>query len=145
MLLKCMHVQAGSLSRHLVPAASKIATRAGRMFMHPECWAGAKAGAAAAVAGGWHLLGSFLYCCALNHKQMAMYYAPAFFAHLLGTCLQRPGIPGKVQAACACCDPAVATTIACFLFIILSWNLRTALVLVSAAEFLRQALGPKCS
>ena len=50
------------------------------------------------MAGGRHLLGSFLYCCALNHKQMAMYYAPAFFGHLLGTCLQRPGMGGKVRS-----------------------------------------------
>ena len=55
-----------------------------------------KAGAAAAVASNRHLLGSFLYCCALNHKQMALYYAPAFFGHLLGCCLQRPSALNKV-------------------------------------------------
>ena len=68
-----------------------------RMLARPEGWAGAKAGAAAAVAGGRHLLGSLLYCCALNHKQMALYYAPAFFGHLLGACLRRPGTGGMVR------------------------------------------------
>ena len=51
---------------------------------------GMQAGAAAAVASGRHLLGSGLFCLALNHKQMALYYAPAFFAHLLGCALRLP-------------------------------------------------------
>lgn len=51
-----------------------------------------QAGAAAAVGCSRHVLGSTLYCLALNHKQMAAYYAPAFLAHLLGCCLhQRTG------------------------------------------------------
>ena len=49
-----------------------------------------QAGAAAAIAGGRDILGSVLFCLAMNHKQMAVYYAPAFFAHLLGKCLARP-------------------------------------------------------
>lgn len=44
---------------------------------------GCVAGAAAAVVSGWDLAGSVLFCLALNHKQMSLYFAPAFFAHLL--------------------------------------------------------------
>ena len=57
---------------------------------------GLAAGAVAAIAGGHDALGSALFCLALNHKHMALYYAPAFFAHLLGKCLQRPAPSGKV-------------------------------------------------
>ncbi|CAA6654544.1 unnamed protein product [Spirodela intermedia] len=46
-------------------------------------------GAVAAILSGRELLGSFLFCLSLNHKQMSAYYAPAFFAHLLGKCLRR--------------------------------------------------------
>ena len=46
---------------------------------------------------GRQLLGSFLFCLALNHKQMTLYYAPAFFAHLLGRCLQKPSWTRKVN------------------------------------------------
>ena len=42
----------------------------------------------AAISGGWPLLGAVLYTAAFNHKQMALLYAPAFFAHLLGRSLQ---------------------------------------------------------
>ena len=49
-----------------------------------------QAGAAGAVAAGHDCWGSLLFCLSLNHKQMSMYYAPAFFAHLLGKCLQQP-------------------------------------------------------
>ncbi|GFH26541.1 alpha-1,3-glucosyltransferase, partial [Haematococcus lacustris] len=59
---------------------------------------GAAAGAAAAILGGAPVLGSLLYCLALNHKQMALYYAPAFFGHLLGRCLQARGGLAKVGA-----------------------------------------------
>lgn len=55
-----------------------------------------QAGAAAAVASGKDVLGSILFCLAMNHKQMAMFYAPAFFAHLLGRCLQKPSLSSKV-------------------------------------------------
>ena len=50
------------------------------------------------------MLGSVLFCLSLNHKQMSMYYGPAFFAHLLGKCLQRSSLAGKVgcpETACA--------------------------------------------
>ncbi len=57
---------------------------------------GCAVGGAAAIAAGWQLLGSFLFCAALNHKQMSLYFAPAFFAHLLGKCLARRGLFNKV-------------------------------------------------
>jgi hypothetical protein len=57
-------------------------------------------GAAVAIAArGRHLLGSVLFCAALSHKQMSLFYAPAFFAHLLGRCLERPGAARKVRRA----------------------------------------------
>lgn len=45
--------------------------------------------ATAAVIHGADLFGSVLFCLSLNHKQMSMYYAPAFFAHLLGKSLRK--------------------------------------------------------
>ena len=57
---------------------------------------GLAAGAVAAIADDRDALGSVLFCLSLNHKHMALYYAPAFFAHLLGKCLQRPTLVGKV-------------------------------------------------
>ena len=32
-----------------------------------------------------------------NHKQMALYYAPAFFAHLLGCALRLPTPRARVR------------------------------------------------
>ncbi len=49
------------------------------------------------MADGRHLLGSCLFCLALNHKQMALYYAPAFFAHLLGCALRLPTLRAKAR------------------------------------------------
>ncbi|PKI51414.1 hypothetical protein CRG98_028210 [Punica granatum] len=46
-------------------------------------------GAVAAIFSHKDLVASALFCLALNHKQMSAYYAPAFFAHLLGKCLRR--------------------------------------------------------
>lgn len=57
----------------------------------------ALAGAAAAAAGR-EVLASLLFSLSLNHKQMVLYYAPAFFAFLLGRCLQRGTAVGKVGA-----------------------------------------------
>jgi len=71
----------------------------------PAC---AQAGAAAAVAAGRPRLGSALFCLALNHKQMALYFAPAFFAHLLGCALRLPGPAAKARGP-ARGTPAVAT------------------------------------
>lgn len=58
---------------------------------------GLSAAAAAAIAADFKLLGSSLYCLALNHKQMSLFYAPAFFGHLLGRSLQQPTWPRKVR------------------------------------------------
>lgn len=58
-----------------------------------------QAGAAGAIAGGHDCWGSLLFCLSLNHKQMSMYYAPAFFAHLLGKCLRKPTTTQKVIPA----------------------------------------------
>lgn len=58
---------------------------------------GMTAAAAAAIVANKHIVGSILYCLALNHKQMSLFYAPAFFGHLLGCCLQKKTWPGKVR------------------------------------------------
>ncbi|CAM6100947.1 unnamed protein product [Calypogeia fissa] len=50
---------------------------------------GLAVGAAAAVVSRHELLACVLFSLSLNHKQMSMYYAPAFFAYLLGKALQR--------------------------------------------------------
>jgi alpha-1,3-glucosyltransferase len=52
------------------------------------------AAAVAAIARGAHITGSVLYTLSFNHKQMSLFYAPAFFAHLLGRCLaaRRPAL-----------------------------------------------------
>ncbi|KAK8928635.1 putative dolichyl pyrophosphate Man9GlcNAc2 alpha-1,3-glucosyltransferase [Platanthera zijinensis] len=46
-------------------------------------------GAIAAILSGHELIAAFLFSLAINHKQMSIYYAPAFFSHLLGKCLKR--------------------------------------------------------
>ncbi|KAK1363600.1 Alpha-1,3-glucosyltransferase [Heracleum sosnowskyi] len=50
---------------------------------------GLTVGAIAAIISGKELVGSSLFCLALNHKQMSAYFAPAFFSHLFGKCLRR--------------------------------------------------------
>lgn len=57
--------------------------------------------AAVAIIKQKHVLGSVMYCLSLNHKQMGLFYAPAFFAHLLGRCLQQPSYGKKVSSHCA--------------------------------------------
>jgi alpha-1,3-glucosyltransferase len=37
-----------------------------------------------------YALGSFFFCLSLGFKQMALYYAPAIFAYLLGRCSKEP-------------------------------------------------------
>ena len=56
-----------------------------------------QAAAAALVALEHDVLGSVLYTLAVNHKLMCVYYAPAFFGHLFGRCLQRPTLSQKVR------------------------------------------------
>ena len=58
---------------------------------------GLAAGGAAAAAAGRDVLAALLFSLSLNHKQMGLYYAPAFFAYLLGKCLQRRTVAGKVR------------------------------------------------
>eukprot|EP01018_Ginkgo_biloba_P004856 Gb_05340 [translate_table: standard] len=50
---------------------------------------GLTVGAVAAIVSRRELAACVLFCLALNHKQMSAYYAPAFFAHLLGKCIRR--------------------------------------------------------
>lgn len=65
----------------------------------------ALAGAALIAAWGQDVLGSVLFCAALSHKQMSLFYAPAFFAHLLGRCLERKGIARQVRESAAVVRP----------------------------------------
>lgn len=58
---------------------------------------GLAAGSAAAAVSGRHVLAAVVFSLSLNHKQMGLYYAPAFFAYLLGKCLQRPTPASKVR------------------------------------------------
>ena len=51
------------------------------------------------------MLGSILYTLAVNHKLMCVYYAPAFFGHLLGRCLQRPTLLQKVRCPARLHEP----------------------------------------
>ena len=44
--------------------------------------------AVAAILNGKHVCGSVLFTLSLCHKQMSLYHAPAFFAHLFGRCLR---------------------------------------------------------
>ncbi|GAB4832306.1 hypothetical protein Ancab_006317 [Ancistrocladus abbreviatus] len=46
-------------------------------------------GAIAAILSNRELVACALFCFALNHKQMSVYFAPAFFSHLLGRCFRR--------------------------------------------------------
>ena len=57
-------------------------------FQYNNISLGLAAAAIAAIARGAPVLGSVLYTLSFNHKQMALFYAPAFFAHLLGRCLK---------------------------------------------------------
>jgi len=44
-----------------------------------------------------YFLGAVMFCGALNHKQMTLYFAPVVFFHLLGLCLRQPGMGQKVS------------------------------------------------
>ncbi|KAF8058079.1 dolichyl pyrophosphate Man9GlcNAc2 alpha-1 [Scenedesmus sp. PABB004] len=70
--------------------------------------------AATAIAARRDVLGSVLFSAALNHKQMALFYAPAFFAHLLGRCLQQRGAARKVLAVARLGAAVVATFVVCW-------------------------------
>ena len=49
-----------------------------------------------------YILGAVMYCGALNHKQMTLYFAPAMFSHLLGLCLKQPAMSQKVSPTRTC-------------------------------------------
>ncbi|KAK9824694.1 hypothetical protein WJX72_012449 [[Myrmecia] bisecta] len=83
-------------------------------FQYNNISLGLSAGAAAAVAGGWECLGSMLYCLSLNHKQMSLFFAPAFFAHLLGKCLQQPSYSGKALSVLKLGAVVMAAFAACW-------------------------------
>jgi alpha-1,3-glucosyltransferase len=70
---------------------------------------GLAAGAAAAVARRRHLLGAALFAASLNHKQMGLYFAPAFFAHLLGRCRERRGAAARARLFAALAAVVAAT------------------------------------
>lgn len=53
--------------------------------------------AATCVIHDWDVMGSILFTLALNHKQMSMYFAPAFFAYLLGKHLRNGSVWVTVQ------------------------------------------------
>uniref|UniRef100_I1Q8A8 Alpha-1,3-glucosyltransferase n=2 Tax=Oryza glaberrima TaxID=4538 RepID=I1Q8A8_ORYGL len=46
-------------------------------------------GAIAGVLSGNELVAAALFSLSINHKQMSLYFAPAFFGHLLGKCIKR--------------------------------------------------------
>ena len=48
------------------------------------------------------VLGSIFFCLSLNFKQMALYYAPAVFAYLLGRCFEETNAAGKLQSGLDC-------------------------------------------
>lgn len=54
----------------------------------------------AAIAAGRRLVGSVLFVAALNHKQMSLFFAPDFFAHLLGWALHDPAHTGLGRKVC---------------------------------------------
>eukprot|EP00302_Diacronema_sp_CCMP2436_P025069 CAMPEP_0179920790 /NCGR_PEP_ID=MMETSP0983-20121128/4723_1 /TAXON_ID=483367 /ORGANISM="non described non described, Strain CCMP 2436" /LENGTH=348 /DNA_ID=CAMNT_0021823953 /DNA_START=92 /DNA_END=1139 /DNA_ORIENTATION=- len=62
-----------------------------------------------AAAGGLPLL------LALNFKQMSLYYAPAFFCHMLGLCLSRPTWRGRAGTVLALGLVVVGTFVLCWL------------------------------
>eukprot|EP00850_Spirogloea_muscicola_P017087 SM000143S00752 [mRNA] locus=s143:321475:323960:+ [translate_table: standard] len=81
---------AAALSTSIAAAGADAAVRAVWSPAQYNCISlGLSLGAAAAIAARRDVLGSVLFCLSLNHKQMSMYYAPAFFGHLLGRCLQQ--------------------------------------------------------
>ena len=50
-----------------------------------------------APAVSWLVGAAFFFCMALNHKQMTLYYAPAFFVHLLTLSLCEEAVLDKVR------------------------------------------------
>ncbi|GLC53216.1 hypothetical protein PLESTB_000720700 [Pleodorina starrii] len=74
-------------------------------------------GAVAAIGAGRQLLGSVLFSLALNHKQMTLFFAPAFFAHLLGWALhaeRHRGAGAKILAVVKLGLTVIATFAICW-------------------------------
>lgn len=75
------------------------------------------------------LLASVLFTCAFNHKHMALYFAPAFFSHMLGHCFIKTKQMNSWFAGArellllATC--VMGTTFVCWLPIILSGRVAT--------------------
>ncbi|OEL31343.1 putative dolichyl pyrophosphate Man9GlcNAc2 alpha-1,3-glucosyltransferase [Dichanthelium oligosanthes] len=65
-----------------------VALRSSRGYESPESL-GLTLGAIAGVLSRNDLFAAALFTLAINHKQMSLYFAPAFFSHLLGKCLKR--------------------------------------------------------
>jgi len=53
--------------------------------------------AVAVITRGRHILGSVLFVCALNYKQMELYHALPFFFYLLGICAGRKTFGAKIS------------------------------------------------
>ncbi|CAI6003075.1 unnamed protein product [Closterium sp. NIES-64] len=73
-------------------------------FQYNSISLGLSLGAATAVMSRHYLLGSALFSLAINHKHMALYFAPAFFAHLLGRYRLAPR-SGSSRSLPPCCSP----------------------------------------
>lgn len=68
------------------------------------------------------VLGSILFVLAINYKQMALYYAPAFFFFLLGKCLvDQPTVARALGKLAAIGTAVVATMALCWLPFLRSW------------------------
>ncbi|EFJ46865.1 hypothetical protein VOLCADRAFT_62003 [Volvox carteri f. nagariensis] len=68
-------------------------------FQYNNISLGLTLAAAAAIGSGRQLLGAALFSAALNHKQMALFFAPGFFAHLLGWALHSERHRGVLAVA----------------------------------------------
>jgi len=59
-------------------------------------------------------LASVLFCLALNFKQMALYYAPAFFLYLLRWSYLAPTLRGKAARLATCASAVLLAFAACW-------------------------------
>ncbi|CAD7705072.1 unnamed protein product [Ostreobium quekettii] len=84
-------------------------------FQYNSLSLGLALGGAIGVVTGRHVLGSVLFCLALNHKHMTLYYAPAFFSYLLGCSLRQKGPVAKVVAVSKCGLAVLGTFLVCWL------------------------------
>lgn len=62
----------------------------------------------------WYV-GSFFYVLALNHKHMSLYFALAFFAHLLGEAMRRPTLSKKVTTLASLAAAVILTFVLAWL------------------------------